>query len=105
MKVQSASAALCDAAPFGKCYETTGLIRRVANPFEYDELAVLATATRTAFPLGDLPVLVITRGLQDEEGPQAERLEGDHQHHRRIRLPHAQSLQPQGRHSVDTRTP
>jgi hypothetical protein len=58
-------------------------VAAAVNPFEYGELAVLATATRTAFPLGDLPLLVITRGLQDEEGPQAERLEDDHQEDQR----------------------
>jgi pimeloyl-ACP methyl ester carboxylesterase len=56
-----------------------GHVAAAVNPFEYDELALLAAAAQSEFPLGDLPLLVITRGLKDDEGPEAERLEDEHQ--------------------------
>jgi hypothetical protein len=33
----------------------------------------------SAYPLADLPLVVLTRGLPDEEGPNAEGLEAEHQ--------------------------
>lgn len=56
-----------------------GHVAAAVNPFEHDELALLrAQAERNEYPLGDLPLVVVTRGLPDEEGPEAERLEAEH---------------------------
>jgi pimeloyl-ACP methyl ester carboxylesterase len=50
------------------------------NPFEHEDLAELrANQTKTEHPLADLPLIVITRGIVDESGPEAARLEQDHQ--------------------------
>ena len=49
------------------------------NPFELEELAELrAHRDSSAHPLGDLPLVVITRGRLDEEGPEAQTREGEH---------------------------
>jgi pimeloyl-ACP methyl ester carboxylesterase len=49
------------------------------NPFEADELAaMLAERRKKQNVLGDLPLIVISRGLLDEEGPQAAQREADH---------------------------
>ncbi len=40
------------------------------NPFELEEIAGLRTErVKREYPLGDLPLVVITRGLPDEDGP------------------------------------
>jgi hypothetical protein len=49
------------------------------NPFEADELvAMLAERKKKQNVLGDLPMIVISRGLLDEEGPQAVEREEAH---------------------------
>ncbi len=49
------------------------------NPFEADELvAMLAERKKKRNVLGDLPLIVISRGLLDEEGPQAVQREEAH---------------------------
>jgi pimeloyl-ACP methyl ester carboxylesterase len=49
------------------------------NPFELEELAALrAQRAATPFPLGDLPLVVIARGLPDETGPDAAAHEREH---------------------------
>jgi pimeloyl-ACP methyl ester carboxylesterase len=49
------------------------------NPFEADELvAMLAERKKKQNVLGDLPLIVISRGLLDEEGPQAVQREEAH---------------------------
>jgi len=49
------------------------------NPFESDELAaMLAERKKRQHVLGDLPLIVIARGLPDESGPQAAQREEDH---------------------------
>ena len=51
------------------------------NPFENEELAGLrAERTKSEYPLGDLPLIVITRGISDEEGPDSKALESEHRH-------------------------
>src|SRR6185295_10830765 len=59
-----------------------GQVRHVVaavNPFELEELAeIRAERARTPHPLGDLPLVVITRGLPDEHGPDAAALEAEH---------------------------
>jgi pimeloyl-ACP methyl ester carboxylesterase len=50
------------------------------NPFEADELvAMLAERQKRRNVLGNLPVIVISRGLLDEEGPEAVQREHAHQ--------------------------
>ncbi len=40
------------------------------NPYEAEELAILRTErVKTEYPLGDMPLVVITRGVPDEDGP------------------------------------
>jgi len=40
------------------------------NPFEADELAAMrAERLKSAHPLGDMPLVVMTRGLSDADGP------------------------------------
>jgi pimeloyl-ACP methyl ester carboxylesterase len=49
------------------------------NPFEDEELAGLrADHGKLDHPLGDLPLVVLTRGLLDEKGPDAPALEAEH---------------------------
>jgi hypothetical protein len=55
-----------------------GHVAAAVNPFEHDELAELRFRTRGEHPLGDLPLVVITRGLADETGPDVRRLEAEH---------------------------
>jgi pimeloyl-ACP methyl ester carboxylesterase len=47
-----------------------GHVAAAVNPFEAEELAGLRAArTQREFPLGDLPLTVITRGISEESGP------------------------------------
>jgi pimeloyl-ACP methyl ester carboxylesterase len=59
-----------------------GQVKRVAagvNPFEHEELAALrADRAKARYPLGDMPLVVLTRGLPDEHGPDASALEAEH---------------------------
>jgi pimeloyl-ACP methyl ester carboxylesterase len=59
-----------------------GQVKHVAaavNPFENEELAELrADRARDGHPLGDMPLIVLTRGLPDETGPDAPALEAEH---------------------------
>ena len=49
------------------------------NPVEIDELADFRVLQgRSQHPLGDRPLIVLTRGLPEEEGPDANALEADH---------------------------
>jgi hypothetical protein len=49
------------------------------NPFEADELAaMLAERKKKQHVLGDLPLIVISRGLPEEKGPQAAQREEAH---------------------------
>jgi hypothetical protein len=56
-----------------------GHVAAAVNPFEHEELAELRARARSVHPLGELPLVVITRGLPDETGPDARRLEAEHQ--------------------------
>jgi hypothetical protein len=50
------------------------------NPVEPEELAQLRTErTRTAHPLGDLPLIVVSRGQQESPGPTGHPAEEEHQ--------------------------
>jgi pimeloyl-ACP methyl ester carboxylesterase len=55
-----------------------GHVAAAVNPFEHEELAELRSRARGEHPLGELPLVVITRGLPDESGPDAQRLESEH---------------------------
>ena len=49
------------------------------NPFEPEELAVLrAERAKTEFPYGDMPLIVLTRGISDSDGPDSKTLEKEH---------------------------
>jgi pimeloyl-ACP methyl ester carboxylesterase len=50
-----------------------------ANPVELEELAQLrAERTKRDHPLGDMPLIVLTRGLPESDGPDAKTLEEEH---------------------------
>ena len=59
-----------------------GQVKHVAaavNPFENEELAGLrAERTKTQYPLGDMPLVVITRGISEETGPESKANEEEH---------------------------
>src|SRR5436190_207646 len=56
-----------------------GHILAGVNPVEHEELAALrAERMKSAHPLGDLPLVVITRGVPDESGPNAAAMEEEH---------------------------
>ena len=56
-----------------------GHVVAAVNPVENEELAALrAQRTTTQYPLGDLPLVVITRGLPEESGADAAALEREH---------------------------
>jgi pimeloyl-ACP methyl ester carboxylesterase len=50
-----------------------------SNPFELEELAALrADHARAMHPLGDMPLIVLTRGRAEEEGAEAQKREEEH---------------------------
>ena len=55
-----------------------GHVAAAVNPFEHEELAELRSRAQGKYPLGDLTLVVITRGRPDETGPDAQRLEAEH---------------------------
>ena len=56
-----------------------GHIASGVNPFEIEELAGLrAEWAKSKYPLGDMPLIVLTRGLSEEEGPDSKALEEEH---------------------------
>jgi len=56
-----------------------GHVAAAVNPFEHEELAELrANRLRQEFPLGDLPVVVLTRGIPEETGPDGRAREEEH---------------------------
>ena len=49
------------------------------HPFEPEELASLrAERAASAHPLGDLPLVVLTRGISEESGPDSKNFEAEH---------------------------
>jgi hypothetical protein len=50
-----------------------------SNPAESDELVELMAREKGEHPLGNMPLVVMTRGISDETGPDAKTLEEDHQ--------------------------
>jgi len=59
-----------------------GQVKHVAaaqNPFENEELSALrAGRAATAYPLGDLPLVVLTRGIPENTGPDSRAQEAEH---------------------------
>lgn len=55
-----------------------GHVAAAVNPYEHEELAALrADRTTREHPLGDLPLVVITRGISEEEGQDARAFEDE----------------------------
>jgi pimeloyl-ACP methyl ester carboxylesterase len=53
-----------------------GHVAAAVNPFENEELAGLrAERKKSQYPLGDMPLIVLTRGRPEEEGPDGRALE------------------------------
>lgn len=55
-----------------------GHVAAAVNPFENEELAGLRADRKGQYPLGDMPLIVLTRGIPEETGPQSAALEADH---------------------------
>ena len=56
-----------------------GHVVAAVNPVEYEELAALRAQRKGAeYPLGELPLIVITRGLPEETGPDGAAREAEH---------------------------
>ncbi len=56
-----------------------GHVAAAVNPFENEELAGLrAERAKSKYPLGDLPLIVLTRGIPEEESPDGKALEAEH---------------------------
>ena len=56
-----------------------GHVAAAVNPYEAEELAVLRTArAQQEFPLVELPLVVITRGLSEESGPNSKEFAAQH---------------------------
>jgi pimeloyl-ACP methyl ester carboxylesterase len=56
-----------------------GHIAAAVNPFEHEELAGLrAERAKSKYPLGDMPLIVLTRGISEEEGPDGKAMEAEH---------------------------
>jgi len=78
-----------------------GHVAAAVNPFEYEELAGLrAEGEKTTQPLREMPLIVLTRGISEKEGPDGEALEAEH------RREHAAlaSMSRKGRLVVATRS-
>lgn len=56
-----------------------GHIAAGVNPFEIEELAALrAERAKSEYPFGDKPLIVLTRGIPEEHGPDGKALEEEH---------------------------
>lgn len=56
-----------------------GHVAAAVNPFEHEELAVLrADRAKQEFSLDDMPLIVITRGMSEERGPDGKAFEAEH---------------------------
>jgi pimeloyl-ACP methyl ester carboxylesterase len=54
-------------------------IAATVNPFENEDLAGLRAArAKSEHPLGDMPLIVLTRGISEEEGPDGKAFEAEH---------------------------
>jgi pimeloyl-ACP methyl ester carboxylesterase len=56
-----------------------GHLAAAANPFEVEELAGLrAERAKSEHPLGDMPLIVLTRGISEKDGPDGEAFAAEH---------------------------
>jgi pimeloyl-ACP methyl ester carboxylesterase len=56
-----------------------GHIAAGVNPFEHEELAALrAEWAKSKYPFGDMPLIVLTRGISENEGPDPKAMEEEH---------------------------
>ena len=56
-----------------------GHVAAAVNPFENEELASLrAERAKSEHPLGDMPLIVLTRGISEEDTPDGKALEEEH---------------------------
>lgn len=56
-----------------------GHVAAAANPFENEELAGLrAERAKSQYPLGDMPLIMLTRGIAERNGPDGKALEEEH---------------------------
>src|SRR5262249_17360546 len=56
-----------------------GHVAAAVNPYENEELAGLrAERAKSEHPLGDMPLIVLTRGISEEEGPDGKAFEAEH---------------------------
>jgi pimeloyl-ACP methyl ester carboxylesterase len=56
-----------------------GHIAAAVNPFEHEELAGLrAELAKIEHPFGGMPLIVLTRGISEENGPDGKALEAEH---------------------------
>jgi pimeloyl-ACP methyl ester carboxylesterase len=56
-----------------------GHVAAAVNPFENEELAGLLTErSKSQYPLGDMPLIVLARGVYERDGPDAKALEQEH---------------------------
>jgi hypothetical protein len=59
--------------------DALGHVAAAVNPFEEEELASLrAERAKSEHPLGDLPLVVLTRGRPEERGPNGTAIEAEH---------------------------
>jgi pimeloyl-ACP methyl ester carboxylesterase len=56
-----------------------GHVAAAVNPFENEELASLrAERGKSEHPLGDMPLIVLTRGISEKDGPDGKAFEEEH---------------------------
>ena len=56
-----------------------GHIAAGVNPFEHEELAGLRVwLAKSEHPFGDMPLIILTRGISEEEGPDGKAFEAEH---------------------------
>jgi pimeloyl-ACP methyl ester carboxylesterase len=56
-----------------------GHVAAAVNPFENEELAALrAERAKSQHPLGDMPLIVLSRGISEEDGPDGKAFEEEH---------------------------
>ena len=78
-----------------------GHVVAAVNPFEHEELALLrAHRARADSPLADMPLVVITRGISEEEGPDSRGFEDE----RKAEHAALAALSRRGRHVIAARS-
>src|SRR5687768_7674838 len=73
------------------------------NPFEAEEPAILRAQRAThSYPLGDMPLAVLTRGISDEDGPGGREAELERRKKEHAEL--AETLSRNSRQRIATRS-